>query len=340
MDSLVSLKITLNSGTRRLNISKQTSFEAFEDQIRGLYEVQSAIDWKYIDEENDEVTFSSNQEWADAIQNWPSDKILRIFGTPRQVQPQTQPQSAPQYSQQRGSCCSAFPTRFVVLSALLYSVFSSPLLTLIGIISTLVVTYHHFPATYSNLMSHGTRHWRKLSFAFGLRLLFSCSCCTLLFVAPVAFILYRKAKRCSLNGCNVGQAVWYWLYTLKTRVQQFKDAHKINNGEDVCKFACNLVQGRTCTKSAPQQQPESNVVPTKQPSAPEFNDIYPQINTQETAEPFVLPQRVETSQFENELSALQIMGFDNKKLNEHLLRNFNGDLDRVINSLLQLSAMK
>lgn len=115
---VVSLKIAIaNSGTRRLNINRQTPLESFESQIKGLFDVQSSIDWKYIDEENDEVTFSTPQEWIDVIQNWPSDRVLKLFGVVRQqVIPPQQFQQ-----QQRGSCCAAFPFFLIGLFAYFYS---------------------------------------------------------------------------------------------------------------------------------------------------------------------------------------------------------------------------
>lgn len=334
----LSLKIVVaDKGTRRFTVSRDTSFEQFQLQVLDLFAIDQ-INWKYIDEENDEVTFSTSGEWQDIIQNWPQEKLLKLFGTAPQpvIEQPTQPQPI-----QRGSCCSAFPSRIFILLSLVYSAFFHPFLTIIGLMTVAVTTYSHYPATFNKLKIHGRKHWRKLAIAFGLRALLSCSCCTLLLAIPIGFIIYRKVKKCSASGCDIGRSIALYLFNLKHRVQQFAFAHNIRGTEDACKFACHVMQGKKCpARVAQPEAPIQEPVQTKEPSAPGFNEIYPQVNDQVPAEPFVLPQRTESGQFTSELDALQMMGFSNTKLNEHLLKNFNGDLDRVINSLLQLSAMK
>jgi len=344
MSNTVAVKISIANNTRRLNVNRQTTFDQFKEQVTNLFEVSQNLDWSYLDEENDTVTFSTSQEWSDALQIWPDGKLLKLNATLVQpqaaVNPQTVTQNAPAPPTQSRCCSSSFATRVLLPFGLLYSVFTHPFLTLIGLATLMYVTYHHYPEQHEKLKTHAKAHWRKVAVAFALRMLFCCKLCTLFFLIPIGIFAYRRLRaHCESqafrsNCCNFGTN-----YFIKAR--QFLDSHQIKHVDDLCKFACALFQGKKCparaelvqepvVRAQSVQERESKV-----PSAPVYNEIYPQ-----PVETVTLPERVERAQYFGELEALSLMGFDNKKLNEHLLRNFNGDLDRVINSLLQLSTMK
>jgi hypothetical protein len=57
----------------------------------------------------------------------------------------------------------------------------------------------------------------------------------------------------------------------------------------------------------------------------------------EVVQPEPVVETQQPSKFVQQLETLANMGFGNVKLNEHLLTNFNGDLVRVVNALVQLS---
>jgi hypothetical protein len=353
----VHVKITVsNNGTRRMNVDRETSFGQFQQQVKELFGLQNELDWVYIDEEDDVVTFSTEQEWHDNLQSWQSEKVLKINATARPIQQQIEHSEERQIGRcpfvrrgnQQGRCCASFYVRFLLPLAIFYAIFTHPFLTLIGFGSLLFITYKHHPATLEKIRVHAKAHWRKVAFVFALRLMLSCSTCTLFFLIPIGFVAYRKFKRC--HGGNYCGSNSCCFVKARDSIRNFMASHRIINCEDACKFACAVLQGKKCPAQAarnvstepqsvvsqPQVQPTEFIVPQKQPSAPSISEIYPQVSE----EP-ILPQRSEPVEpYANMLEALQLMGFNNQKLNEHLLRNFNGNLDRVITSLLQLSAMQ
>jgi len=350
-----------------LNVTRDTTLEQLQQQVKELFAVPNDLDWIYLDEENDVVTFSTEQEWRDALQLWADGKLLKITATPRPIQTKVMeaPHHHPHFTREdaprggcpfsrmsgacnnntEGRCCASFPVRVGLPIALIIAVFMHPFLTLIGLVSLLFVTYHHFPTSFEKISLHAKAHWRKVAFAYALRFLLTCKCCTMLFAVPIGFLVYRKFKNChSGNYTGNGQCCFV---KIRDGFKQFLASHNINGCESAGKFMCSFAGGKRCPASqvthvAPQQEVARVVQPQvydiKQASAPLVTEIYPEASSFEQT---ILPQRTEPQpiQYAGELETLCLMGFDNKKLNEHLLRNFNGDLDRVITSLLQLSSM-
>jgi hypothetical protein len=354
MSNSVPLKITIaNHGTRRLNVTRDSSFEQFQQTVKGLFGIQNDLDWVYLDEENDTVTFSTEQEFKDALLVWNESKLLRLNATPRPLQRIEQPvrtvhptEQAPQsgcpFSRQAPSsdrCCASLPVRVGIPLVLFYSIFTHPILTFIGLATLMVVTRHHYPSTYDKLSLHAKTHWRKVAVAYGLYMLFNCKLCTLIFAVPIGFILYNKFKNC--HGCGDRQSAECCYVKCRDSIKQFLTNPCVRHSiTEIVNFGQRLT---TMPQPAPQpvNVPSQEQPKTVQPSAPLITEIYPSVSNEVvTEEPQpVLPERIEES-FQSELEALRSMGFDNTKLNEHLLRNFNGNLDRVITSLLQLSSMK
>lgn len=349
MSNVVPIKITVaNYGTRRLNVSRDTSFEQFQRTVKELFGIQNELEWVYVDEENDTVTFSTEQEFRDALIVWNESKLLRLNATPRpqrvehptRSNEQVPPQSGCPFSRQgiaSNRCCASLPVRLGVPLALFYSIFTHPILTFIGLATLMVVTRHHYPSTYEKLSLHAKTHWRKVAVAYGLYMLFNCKLCTLFFAVPIGFILYNKFKNCHSQNAECCYV------KCRDSLKQFLATpcvrHSIN---EIVTFGQRLA---TVPQPAPQhvaphqvtEQPQEPK--TVQPSAPLISDIYPHVSNEIITEEPALPERIDAP-FNEELEALSSMGFDNRKLNEHLLRNFNGNLDRVITSLLQLSSMK
>jgi len=67
---MVSLKIRLNDDIRRISVEKEASFPDLIQQIRKLYHISSSEDIviKYLDDEGDKVTLSSDMELKEALQ--------------------------------------------------------------------------------------------------------------------------------------------------------------------------------------------------------------------------------------------------------------------------------
>jgi len=67
---MVSLKIRLNEDIRRISVEKETTFLDLIQQIRKLYHISSSEDIvvKYLDDEGDKVTLSSDVELKEALQ--------------------------------------------------------------------------------------------------------------------------------------------------------------------------------------------------------------------------------------------------------------------------------
>jgi len=339
--SSVSVKVTIDkSGTRRLNINRDITYEQFQQKIKELFELDSDLSWNYTDEENDVVTFSTPLEWKDLVSSWNSEKLLKLQGTTVVVTAEPPVVNNTRNHHQNTPCrkgCGGLK-RFLGMAVLLYSIFRHPIFTLFALGTTLAVTYHHSPRQFEIISGHAKAHWRKAAIAYGIVLLLSCKICTLFILAPIAFIAYHKIKKCATEGiqgdCCFSRKI--------NKIKQFLVAHNIRSGEDVCKFAGSLLQGRQCPARV-ASVPRTTEVATSpvqakhvEPTAPAFAEVYPR--AEEEVVP--LPEKVESTPFQNELTALELMGFTNTKLNEHLLRNFNGNLDRVISSLLQLSSMK
>jgi hypothetical protein len=346
----------LERGTRRLNIARNSNFSTFEDTVKELFGIQNRLDWVYIDEENDLVTFSTSQEFQDILSSWNEQNILRLNATPaplpQRVEEPVHANVAPQQasggcpfsrasscvgsgccSPSAGGCCGvSMPSRIAVILGLFYSIFTHPFLTFIGLLSVMFITRHHYPATYEKLTAHARTHWRKVALAYGLYMLFNCKVCTMLIAIPVGYFLVKKFQRCHQNQQNrTGECC----YTkVRDAVKDFIARTNITI-DGIEKAVHNMTRPHVPITPAPQpqepQQPQQKLV---EPSAP----MYPSAHEIATEE--VLPQRVESSSFQGQLEALENMGFSNRKLNEHLLRNFNGNLDRVVTSLIQLQSMQ
>jgi hypothetical protein len=348
--STIPLKITIaNYGTRRLNVARDTPFQNFQQNVKELFGIQNELDWVYVDEENDVVTFSTDQEFIDALAVWNENKLLKLNATSRPtIQRVEQPHQSHASEQAPTSCpfsrmscragnsgCTSLPLRAAVSLGLFYSIFSHPFLTLVGLITLMVVTRHHYPASYEKLSLHARTHWRKVAVAYGAYMLFHCTFCTLFFAFPIAFLLIKKFKSC--HSVQNGECCYV---KARDAIKNFLATHNINCCDSIDKIV-NFGQGVSSVPQAqaPQQEQPQELPKSLQPSAPPLSSLYPSVSNEIVTDD-ILPQRVETVPFEKELETLSTMGFDNKKLNEHLLRNFNGNLDRVVTSLLQLSSMQ
>jgi hypothetical protein len=216
----------LEHGTRRLNIARSSNFSTFEDTVKDLFGIQNRLDWVYIDEENDLVTFSTSQEFEDILSSWNEQNILRLNATPapipQQVEQPVHTNVAPQAvsggcpfsrasSCAGNGCCNpsaggrcgiSMPSRIAVTLGLFYSIFTHPFLTLIGLLSVMFITRHHYPATFERLTVHAKTHWRKVAFAYGLYMLFNCRVCTILIAIPVGYFVVKKFKQCHQNQQN------------------------------------------------------------------------------------------------------------------------------------------
>ncbi len=98
--SAVQVKLYLQpqSAIRRVTIDTNTTFEQFQEQVKSFYpEHVQTLGFQYVDDEEDLVSFSSNNEWNAALTGHAESKaaLLRIKVKPTSVnrpQPQPRPQ--------------------------------------------------------------------------------------------------------------------------------------------------------------------------------------------------------------------------------------------------------
>jgi microcompartment protein CcmL/EutN len=101
--SAVQLKLYLQpqGSIRRFTVDNNTSYEQFVAQVKTFYhERVETLSFQYLDEEDDLVSFSSQNEWNAALSNHnESDaKLLRIKVKPLAIK-RPQPQPRPQFCQ-------------------------------------------------------------------------------------------------------------------------------------------------------------------------------------------------------------------------------------------------
>ncbi len=109
----------------------------------------------------------------------------------------------------------------------------------------------------------------------------------------------------------------------------------------VAKFIKHCQGGRQCTRlqchgtstTQPQQtqEPRLNSELPKQQQSSKENLLYPSAPIEEEV-------HEEDGKYRTNLELLQQMGFNNAKLNKHLLKHFDNDLQKVLNSLVQMKS--
>jgi hypothetical protein len=70
----------------------------------------------------------------------------------------------------------------------------------------------------------------------------------------------------------------------------------------------------------------------KRPSSPEYHPVFAEMRKREEELSTHAPKT-----YEIEFERLESMGFDNKPLNRYFLQQYNGDLTRVVSTLLELN---
>ncbi|KAL0477143.1 hypothetical protein AKO1_005911, partial [Acrasis kona] len=311
MSDKVSLKITINNGSkRRLNVERITTFEELNMLLKEVMPTQNDLSWSYVDEENELIDVSTNHEWQLAVQSHPSDVVMRVLvkETARPVQP-PQPQEHAPHAPQNRQCCGSTLTRFGLPFALFWSIMIHPFLTAIIVCVMGYVTFHHNPSTFQTLTIHAKKHYRKVGIFYAISLLLRCRLCLWFVLIPLFFILSKKVKQ------HKGQ--------VRERIERFvRQANKVVvEATTVIKETTEQVIENAIVKANQVQKPtvEANVdCGMVEPRVPVESEVYPSLPVEEVG-----------TQYETQLATLCELGFKNEKLNTHLLKNFDGNVDRV-----------
>jgi len=80
----IKVKIYFKEEIRRLQITKQFTFEEFLKKISEFVQLKDLPTFKYLDVDKDWITFSSNDEWKEALENYPTEVPLQIKVIPKQ----------------------------------------------------------------------------------------------------------------------------------------------------------------------------------------------------------------------------------------------------------------
>lgn len=334
MSDMISLKITINNGRkRRLNVLRDTTFEAVNNQIKEMLPTDGDLHWRYVDEENELIDLSTNSEWSLAVRSCPPDTLMRLFidVIPKPAQPPLHPQQ--ESREFKRACCTSRFGRIAVPMLLFWSIFTHPIITAIAIAITGYVTFHHYPSTFNSLTSHAQRHWRKIGALYALTFLFSCRLCTIFFALPLMVLAYKKLKAVVKRNRHalVGGARCFAKHATDV-MADVQEKAKVAAEQVIASAIASANEAAKSSVVQPTAPAQAEVYPSCQdtvPSAPVAADLYPELPVSE--------EEIE-GEYATQANTLSELGFKNHKLNLHLLRNFNGEIDKVVNSLLSLSA--
>jgi hypothetical protein len=245
---------------RRFNVDTNTTFDEFQQHIKQSYPDHiQALDYQYLDEEDDLISFSTEHEWKGALENHLLNeaKLLRIKIKPSLVR-RPQPQFfRPQC--QRPRCFPQFVRQ-----------------------QPRVAPSEH---DIENIIKHYSPILKSL---FGVDI---------------------EIERESQNAENLITQESHQQQEAVQQPEKVEEQHEEKQGEEI----------------------EEIIIPDDEPVEEKKEEVEPEPVAQEEAV-------VETpTKFVQQLETLTNMGFNNVKLNEHLLNNFDGDLVRVVNALVQLS---
>jgi hypothetical protein len=353
----VQLKLYLHpqGAIRRFTVDANTTYEQFAAQVKSFYpERVEALGLQYVDEEEDLVSFSSQNEWSAALANHNESgaKLLRIKVQPTAVkrpQPQPRPQHChrPCFFGQRPQHCQRPQVQEQDIETYINQ--AAPLLKQLFGIDVQVEKEEEKPQTEQPVVRH-----------FGI----VCDGC------DQHNIVGDRYK------CNDCKDFDYCGTCFSS--EEMKQSHGNHTFTKVTKPVHRHPFEQFFAQPAPQQPVEKEEAPQ-----PTMNDIFKQFfaqaqqaeqpapqpvekkedpQKQEVVEEIIIPEDepveqvyptapvveapvetkpvepvVETFKYAQELETLGNMGFSNVKLNKHLLENFKGDLVRVVNNLVQLS---
>ncbi|KAL0484123.1 ucp3 [Acrasis kona] len=307
----ISLKITINNiRKRRLLVERTITFEALDKLVKEVLLTQDDLHWRYIDEENELIDISSNTEWLLAVQSHPSPSTMRLFVDQYPKPSQHQTTSGP-----RDGCSPL--TKYLLPVALIWGTLYHPMIMALCVAFITFFTFHHYPLLFNILADHAKKHYNKVGLLCAATVLFNCKLCTLFLLLPIIVLAYKRAKDAIKRNKHV----------------------ILEEAQSIIKQANNAVaEVNTIIKNTTEQIITNAIVRANEAPKPTVASRKegPKVPTEEDLN-FTLPVRCE-EQFRTNLSTLTDLGFTNEKLNIHLLRTFNGDVDRVVKSLLNLSS--
>jgi hypothetical protein len=282
--SAVQLKLYLQpqGAIRRLTVDTNTTFEQFQAHVKSLYPQHvETLGFQYVDDEEDLVSFSSNNEWSSALINHVESKagLLRVKVFPTAVRrPQPRPQCWPQrprFFEQAPQHCQRRQPQEQDIEAYINRV--APFLRQFGI----EVEREEKPEKKQEAVQSEEEQVEA-------------------FISKTAPLLKQ-------------------LFGIDIEIEREKVEQPVVEKKEV-----------------PVEQPEEEIEEIIIPEDDEVvEQVYPSAPVVETKS---IEQASVEVKFATELETLSNMGFTNEKLNKHLLENFNGDLVRVVNSLVQLSS--
>ncbi|KAL0478449.1 hypothetical protein AKO1_011859 [Acrasis kona] len=330
MSDTVSLKITINNGSkRRINVENNIPFEELNKQLKEILPTQNDLSWRYIDEENELIDVSTNHEWQLAVKSHPSNAVMRLFVQEIQRPPQQeQQQQQHTCANPNRRCCESRMIRYGLPFFMFWSVLFHPILSVLIAATTGYVTFHHYPSTFQTLTVFARRHYRLAGVFLAISLLLNHSLFTWLLLVPLLVITYKKVVHLRNNHKE----------QVRERVESFiRQANKVvTEATTVIKDTTEQVIANAIAKA--NEVPKPNEIPNPAVEAEQVDcrNIEPRVPAEAEMYPSLPVIDVE-EQYQAQLATLFELGFKNEKLNTHLLKNYDGNVDRVLNSLLSLS---
>jgi hypothetical protein len=304
---------------RRFQIKTDETFDGFNRLVHEAFGINNSefkFSWKYQDDENDWVSFSSEGEWKDAIfyHTQANGKILRFQLVKEQQQ-----------TFQRPGRCHRGPFRRPEHQVRHFGVRCDGC-NQSGIVGTRYKClecddFDFCSSCYESKQEEHGHKFDKIERPRGRHHHFT----------NMGFQSFKDGEdtvfHCPLNAEFLNKF---------DNVQQAQ--------EELTKmFGKFGVEVELATKEPkPKEEVVQNVEEpvTEQPVQPVVQEPVVEKVPEPVVEAPVQPPVAEPEPFAEQLETLKVMGFENVSLCKHLLQNYKGDLTRVVNSLLQLSQFR
>jgi hypothetical protein len=181
---------------RRFNIAKDTPLESFQQQVATHLAGSANPQYQYLDEDDEWVSFSSGDEWNDALKRIEEDEVFRVRVTTTAAE-ETESVVA-------SKCCKFTPEwkKKNVPKIIMFIVFvmSHPLLALLALFAIVHHAKHNPDSQLVDIAKKIKEHRKKIFALFLIRLLVCKPC----LIIPVLILIGIK-KACA---CHFKRKCW------------------------------------------------------------------------------------------------------------------------------------
>ncbi|KAL0491080.1 sequestosome [Acrasis kona] len=336
------LKVYFNNLIRRFQIENDLTYDKLEQQVRAAFGMEreaTCYEWQYEDEEKEWVSFSSDREWKDALHFFTlgSETILRI-----RINEKPQTERPPRQDVHHNIICDGCQQSPIIGQR--FKCDTCPDFDFCGKCHASKSTNHGH--AFTELTPHRHHRGRHHGHGFHGRRPWGAQRCP--------FKQFKDGEDTVLS-CPIplspdnGDQVKGIQSALQGLLGKFGIDVEITSEEPKPKEE-EVKQPEEKSQEQPQ---ESKVEKEEKPAEESEDEAYVQLVDEEDDAPLIEsvpePETVQQPKVEVEkpqfafpehMTTLKEMGFDNVNLNQHLLKNYNGDINKVLGALLQLTGFR